>query len=60
MSERPTSVATIDPREFRDCLGRFAIGVTVITAEVNGHVYRLTVNAFMSVSLDRPAYHGQR
>jgi flavin reductase (DIM6/NTAB) family NADH-FMN oxidoreductase RutF len=59
MSERPTPVATIDHREFRDCLGRFATGVTVITTEVIGQVHGMTANAFMSVSLDPPAYHAR-
>jgi flavin reductase (DIM6/NTAB) family NADH-FMN oxidoreductase RutF len=44
----------IDPREFRNTLGRFASGVTVITTEVEAQVYGMTANAFMSVSLDPP------
>jgi flavin reductase (DIM6/NTAB) family NADH-FMN oxidoreductase RutF len=44
----------IDPREFRNTLGRFATGVTVITTEINGEVYGMTANAFMSVSLNPP------
>ena len=44
----------IDPREFRNTLGRFATGVTVITAEVDGEIHGMTANAFMSVSLDPP------
>ncbi len=44
----------IDPREFRNCLGRFATGVTVITTEVDGQVHGMTANGFMSVSLDPP------
>ena len=41
-------------REFRNALGRFATGITVITASNNGQVYGMTANAFMSVSLDPP------
>ena len=43
-----------NPREFRNALGRFATGITVITASNNGQVYGMTANAFMSVSLDPP------
>jgi len=44
----------IDPREFRNVLGRFATGVTVITTEFEAQVYGMTANAFMSVSLSPP------
>ena len=44
----------IDPREFRNALGRFATGVTVITTDFKGQVYGMTANAFMSVSLSPP------
>src|SRR5207253_11018847 len=44
----------IDPREFRTCLGRFATGVTVMTAAHAEKHHGMTVNAFMSVSLDPP------
>ena len=44
----------IDPREFRNVLGRFATGVTVITTEFEDQVYGMTANAFMSVSLSPP------
>lgn len=50
------------PRDFRNALGRFATGVTVVTmrAADDGEVtpqertFGITVNAFMSVSLDPP------
>ncbi len=42
----------MDERLFRDAMGRFATGVTVILTEVQGKKYGMTVNAFMSVSLD--------
>jgi flavin reductase (DIM6/NTAB) family NADH-FMN oxidoreductase RutF len=44
----------IDERGFRNALGRFATGVTVVTMRSHGRDYGLTVNAFMSVSLDPP------
>lgn len=39
---------------FRDVLGRFCSGVTVVTAVVDGHPVGLTCQAFSSVSLDPP------
>jgi flavin reductase (DIM6/NTAB) family NADH-FMN oxidoreductase RutF len=44
----------IDPREFRNTLGHFATGVTIITTEVEGQVHGMTANAFVSVSLNPP------
>jgi len=45
----------VDPMEFRRTLGRFATGVTVVAAyDEAGSPKGLTVNAFMSVSLDPP------
>ena len=46
---------SIDSREFRNALGRFATGVCVITANPDGHApFGMTVNSFASVSLDPP------
>lgn len=42
----------MDDRQFRNAMGTFATGVTVITTEVDGQVHGMTANAFMSVSLD--------
>lgn len=42
----------MDDRLFRNALGKFATGVTVITTEVDGEIRGMTANAFMSVSLD--------
>ena len=39
---------------FRRVMGRFATGVTVITAEAEGGVRGMTANAFMSGSLSPP------
>lgn len=44
----------IDPREFRNCCGRFATGITIVTTEVEGTAHGMTVNGFMSVSLQPP------
>lgn len=44
----------IDPRHFRNTLGRFATGVTVVTMQSGDGPYGITVNAFMSVSLEPP------
>ena len=48
----PTTAA--DPALFRRVMGRFATGVTVITAEGDGGVRGMTANAFMSGSLTPP------
>jgi flavin reductase (DIM6/NTAB) family NADH-FMN oxidoreductase RutF len=37
---------------FRKAMAKFATGVTVITTEVDGEIYGMTANAFMSVSLN--------
>lgn len=42
----------MDDRKFKDAMGKFATGVTVITTEVDGEVHGMTANAFMSVSLN--------
>lgn len=44
----------LDPREFRNAMGRFATGVTVITTEVDGQPHGMTANGFMSISLEPP------
>lgn len=42
----------MDDRQFRNAMGMFATGVTVITTEIEGKEHGMTANAFMSVSLD--------
>lgn len=44
----------MDLRELRNCMGRFATGVTVVTCYTEGGYHGLTVNSFTSVSLDPP------
>lgn len=45
----------IDPRAFRDALGCFATGVTVVTTRArDGRPFGVTVNSFSSLSLDPP------
>ena len=41
-------------REFRDTLGRFATGVTVVTTQTGNGPLGITANSFASVSLDPP------
>lgn len=41
----------MDDRLFRDAMGKFATGVTVLTTEVDNEPAGMTANAFMSVSL---------
>lgn len=42
----------MDDRQFRNTMGKFATGVTVVATEVDGDVHGMTANAFMSVSLN--------
>ena len=44
-----------DPKAFRDALGSFVTGVTIVTArDGEGRPFGLTANSFNSVSLDPP------
>ncbi|MBT5050350.1 MAG: flavin reductase family protein [Rhodospirillaceae bacterium] len=46
---------SIDPREFRDTVGCFATGITIITTiDGDGGPVGLTANSFTSLSLDPP------
>lgn len=42
----------MDDRQFRDAMGKFATGVTVVATDVAGEVHGMTANAFMSVPLN--------
>ena len=49
------SDSQIDPKEFRNTLGSFVTGVTIVTTiDAEGRPYGLTANSFSSVSLDPP------
>jgi len=48
------SAVSFDSRTFRQALGQFVTGVTVIAIEVNGEVRAMTANSFTSLSLDPP------
>ena len=51
----PAPRPTIDPDAFRATLGRFAAGVTVLTArDPDGRDHGMTVSAFCSLSLEPP------
>ena len=45
----------VDAALFRQAMGRFATGVTVLTAHAQGRDAGMTVNAFLSVSLEPPS-----
>lgn len=38
--------------QFRQAMGKFATGITIVTSSVNKEIRGMTVNAFMSVSLE--------
>ena len=45
---------SFDSVGFRQTLGRFATGVTVVTTECDGEVHGMTANSFTAVSLSPP------
>lgn len=47
-------MSTVDPRQFRQVLGHFLSGVTVVTTRTPEGVHGMTASAFSSVSLDPP------
>lgn len=47
-----TSEPGIDTRSYRNLVGRFATGVTVVTVNDGGEYRAMTANSFTSVSLD--------
>jgi flavin reductase (DIM6/NTAB) family NADH-FMN oxidoreductase RutF len=54
-NELSSDSSSIDPRDFRNALGSFGTGVTVITAATpDGRQAGLTCNSFASVSLNPP------
>ncbi|HET8671695.1 MAG TPA: flavin reductase, partial [Candidatus Saccharimonadales bacterium] len=48
----PKEEVTIDSRAFRNAMGLFATGVTVVAVEVDGEIFGMTANAIASVSLE--------
>jgi 3-hydroxy-9,10-secoandrosta-1,3,5(10)-triene-9,17-dione monooxygenase reductase component len=44
----------VDERTFRQTVGQFVTGVTVIAIEVEGAIRAMTANSFTSLSLDPP------
>ena len=48
----PLHVMNLTVSEFRNAMGRFATGVTIVTVDLDGGVHGMTANAFASVSLD--------
>src|SRR6476646_12058107 len=54
-AELASDHSPIDPRDFRNALGTYATGVTIITAaDEEGKPHGLTCNSFASVSLNPP------
>ena len=54
-NELASGSSALDPRDFRNALGTFATGVTIITAMAgDGRPYGLTCNSFASISLNPP------
>ena len=54
-NELSSGSSALDPRDFRNALGTFATGVTIITAMADdGKPYGLTCNSFASVSINPP------
>jgi flavin reductase (DIM6/NTAB) family NADH-FMN oxidoreductase RutF len=54
-NELASDHSPIDPRDFRNALGTYATGVTIITAAAaDGKPYGLTCNSFASVSINPP------
>lgn len=54
MPDTPFPAETMDSRAFRDALGRFATGITVVTIATRDGPMGFTANSFASVSLDPP------
>jgi flavin reductase (DIM6/NTAB) family NADH-FMN oxidoreductase RutF len=45
---------SFDSRAFRQTVGQFVTGVTVIAADIDGTIRAMTANSFTSLSLDPP------
>jgi flavin reductase (DIM6/NTAB) family NADH-FMN oxidoreductase RutF len=53
-AQPPSPDVLAEQRRFRQALGRFATGVTIVTTAHEGQAHGMTANGFMSVSLDPP------
>ena len=54
-NELASDNSPIDPRDFRNALGTYGTGVTIVTAMApDGKPYGVTCNSFASVSLNPP------
>jgi len=54
-NRQPLPETTLDPKEFRQALGTFTTGVTIVTAQgLDGTPVGVTANSFNSVSLNPP------
>jgi flavin reductase len=53
-SDQTVATPAFSGTDFRETLGAFATGVTVITTRGEDHLFGMTANAFSSVSLDPP------
>ena len=47
-------IEPLAPDEFRNVLGHFCSGITVVTAALDGQTFGMTCQSFFSVSLDPP------
>ncbi len=54
MTESPSPTPSVTSEQFRDAIGRFATGVTVITTIDEGRWFGTTASAVSSLSLDPP------
>lgn len=50
--KRESVTTSVDPRDYRDVIGRFVTGVAVVTTATEGGPVGMTVNSLTSVSLE--------
>jgi flavin reductase (DIM6/NTAB) family NADH-FMN oxidoreductase RutF len=55
MSNRQSDeLAPVEPRAFRNTIGLFTTGVTVVAVQLGDNVHAMTANAIASLSLEPP------
>lgn len=54
MSQSAITATAFDPRQFRDTLGHYASGITIVSGVHDGEPVGFTCQSFSSVSLDPP------